>query len=257
MSDDSVSYYSDRGNRLAYTGTPGDSPVLTCELYIKWYALYLVEPDKTVRQVPLELRELEQYAEGESVVGDHCWNPYVIQRLADAKDWIIDDLSFDLLVGRWHTNRDEAVTVFQRLNAYEAVERACQEPTLLDALAWIAVWDTERVVVQARSDYRSPEGQQWETCFKILFQDVLEKYPDRREDYRTEDWTLKDNRSNSSDEFLALCNEVERLIRDSAFHLISGQADMVAGLIMAQLAHVHGLVPRKTKAAHGQELQSD
>lgn len=100
-------YESPHGHLLVYGGVPGDSPVLTCELYSKWYALYLVEPDKTVRPVPLDLRELEQYAEGASVVGDHCWNPYVLQRLADAKDWLIDDLSFDLMVGRWHANRGE------------------------------------------------------------------------------------------------------------------------------------------------------
>lgn len=100
-------YESPHGHPLVYGGVPGDSPVLTCELYSKWYALYLVEPDKTVRPAPLDLRELEQYAEGASVVGDHCWNPYVLQRLADAKDWLIDDLSFDLMVGRWHANRGE------------------------------------------------------------------------------------------------------------------------------------------------------
>ena len=100
-------YYSDRGNRLTYTGAPGASPVLTCELYTKWYGLYLVEPDGSVRMAPIELHELEEHAEGESVVGDHCWNPSVILRLCADKNWRIDDLSFDLLVGRWHTSRDE------------------------------------------------------------------------------------------------------------------------------------------------------
>ncbi len=60
----------------------------------------------------------------------------------------------------------------------------------------------------------------------------------------TADWTRKKGQSNSSDEFLQLCEAVERLIRADAFHLIAGRADMTARLIMAQLAHVHGLAPR-------------
>lgn len=59
----------------------------------------------------------------------------------------------------------------------EAVARACQEPTLLDALAWIAIWETERVVQQAirneKSGERNPDGSQWDTCFKLSFQDVM------------------------------------------------------------------------------------
>lgn len=56
-----------------------------------------------------------------------------------------------------------------------------------------------------------------------------------------EDWTCKDGRANSSDEYLRLVAEVEQLIRRSAHSLIAGRAQDVAGLIMAQLAHVHGL----------------
>ena len=57
------------------------------------------------------------------------------------------------------------------------------------------------------------------------------------------DWTAKNGKSNSSDEYLRLVAEVERLIRDDAHMLISGKADKTAGLIMAQLAHKHGLAP--------------
>lgn len=63
------------------------------------------------------------------------------------------------------------------------------------------------------------------------------------------DWTVDpaSGRSNSSDEFEGLCRAVERLIRDSAHDLISGDAGTVARLIMAQLAHKHGLGPLETK----------
>lgn len=58
------------------------------------------------------------------------------------------------------------------------------------------------------------------------------------------DWTCgEDGRADTSPRFVALCREVERLIRGCAHDLIAGRADRTAGLIMAQLAHKHGLVP--------------
>jgi transcriptional regulator with XRE-family HTH domain len=58
------------------------------------------------------------------------------------------------------------------------------------------------------------------------------------------DWTVgADGRSNSSAAFVALRDAVERIIRDDSHTLISGRAGSTAGLIMAQLAHVHGLRP--------------
>lgn len=59
------------------------------------------------------------------------------------------------------------------LNITEATKRACEEPTLLDALAWICVWESERVVQQAR------ENPQWETCFKVCLRSVLDNYPQK------------------------------------------------------------------------------
>jgi dihydroneopterin aldolase len=61
-----------------------------------------------------------------------------------------------------------------------------------------------------------------------------------------DDWTIdpETHRSNSSPEYLRLVEHVARLIRNSAHDLIGGRAESVARLIMAQLAHVHGLAPR-------------
>lgn len=63
------------------------------------------------------------------------------------------------------------------------------------------------------------------------------------------DWTrnAKSGRSNDSPQFAALCSEVERIIRGDAHTLLSGRADITAGLIMAQLAHVHKLAPPPPK----------
>lgn len=58
--------------------------------------------------------------------------------------------------------------------------------------------------------------------------------------------------SNSSPKFLEICDEVERLIRSSAHTLISGNADHVARLIVAQLAHVHGMTPSSVSNSEGE-----
>jgi DNA-binding NtrC family response regulator len=61
------------------------------------------------------------------------------------------------------------------------------------------------------------------------------------------DWTTDKNtgRSNSSPQFMALVNEIERLIRSDAHALIAGNAGSTARLIMAQLAHKHHLRPAR------------
>lgn len=60
------------------------------------------------------------------------------------------------------------------------------------------------------------------------------------------DWTRNSEtrNSNESSEFLRLVHIVEGIIRRDSHNLINGQADKTARLIMAQLAHVQGLVPR-------------
>ena len=57
------------------------------------------------------------------------------------------------------------------MNITEATKRACEEPTLLDALSWICVWESERVVKYVREH----EGR-WETCFKLCLGEVMENY---------------------------------------------------------------------------------
>jgi hypothetical protein len=60
------------------------------------------------------------------------------------------------------------------------------------------------------------------------------------------DWTCDESgRSNSSEAFVGLVAAVESLIRGEAASLIAGRADTVAGLIVAQLAHAHGLIPEE------------
>lgn len=60
------------------------------------------------------------------------------------------------------------------------------------------------------------------------------------------DWTCKAGSTQrySSKKFLTLVKEVDRLIKNSAFFLISGELDSVARLIVTQLAHVQHLAPQ-------------
>lgn len=60
------------------------------------------------------------------------------------------------------------------------------------------------------------------------------------------DWTCdKTGRSNSSDKFEELCLDVESMIKGGASSLLHGNAYVVARLIVAQLAHVHKLAPKR------------
>ena len=61
------------------------------------------------------------------------------------------------------------------------------------------------------------------------------------------DWTVdpETHGSNSSPEFRQLVSEVARLIKGEAHSLLGGQVESAAQLIMAHLAHKHGLAPRK------------
>lgn len=66
----------------------------------------------------------------------------------------------------------------------EAIARACQEPTMVDALSWICVWESERVVRQAHQFFntgiRQPDGKGWDTCFRVCIKAVMDAYLDRR-----------------------------------------------------------------------------
>jgi hypothetical protein len=59
------------------------------------------------------------------------------------------------------------------------------------------------------------------------------------------DWTVANGMCNNSNNFLRLRDEIQELIVDSAYLLLTGRSADVAGSILAQLAHKHGLKPSK------------
>jgi hypothetical protein len=62
----------------------------------------------------------------------------------------------------------------------QAIDRACQEPTLVDALSWICLWECERVVAQALrnvpNNIRDADGKSWDTCFGYCIRLVMDAY---------------------------------------------------------------------------------
>jgi len=69
------------------------------------------------------------------------------------------------------------------MNVVEAAKKACEEPTLSEALSWIAVWENDRAVKQALENTKtgnltgSHHGGLWDTCFGVCFDKILELYP--------------------------------------------------------------------------------
>ncbi len=67
----------------------------------------------------------------------------------------------------------------------EVIDQACKEPTLLDALSWIATWECERVIPEAHEflsgrKERQVDGTGWTTCFHWLIKEVMEQYPQQK-----------------------------------------------------------------------------
>lgn len=63
------------------------------------------------------------------------------------------------------------------MNIQEAVNRACEEKELIDALTFICNWEADRAIKQAiknhDENYVDADGKGWDTCFKICIKEVL------------------------------------------------------------------------------------
>lgn len=67
------------------------------------------------------------------------------------------------------------------MNISQAVVRACEEPTLVEALSWIAVWESEHAIKQAllwkeTGVSTASHGGGWDTCFKYCFTLVFQEW---------------------------------------------------------------------------------
>ena len=62
------------------------------------------------------------------------------------------------------------------MNIDDATKQACKESTLLDALTWICVWESEPVVKQVKKNLTDSDGKGWDTCFKMCLKKVIDEY---------------------------------------------------------------------------------
>ena len=96
---------SDRGFPLIRTHvdgplTSGDR-VITAELYVKWYSLYLIENGKAYQ---LQYGAFEEFApEGQSYFCDHCPNPRAVEAYAEENGIYLDPCFIEICWGRWVT----------------------------------------------------------------------------------------------------------------------------------------------------------
>jgi hypothetical protein len=64
-------------------------------------------------------------------------------------------------------------------NIEDAVKKACKQPTLLDALTYMAIWESGRIVEQAKDNLAMANlgMKSWDSCFNYCFKKVFEEYP--------------------------------------------------------------------------------
>ncbi|GAF99996.1 unnamed protein product [marine sediment metagenome] len=67
---------------------------------------------------------------------------------------------------------DSPIVFHSSMKVNEAAEIACSQPTLEEALAWMAVWESERVIKFVKAN----PGKQWDTCFRRCFEEVLSRF---------------------------------------------------------------------------------
>lgn len=96
-------YYSPRDHRLIAKETL-DKPVLTCESYTKWYNLYLLNPDGSITEI--NGLDLDEHYDGHAWI-DHIYNPEAVKAYCEAKDYYLDEQSYELIVGRWVIESEE------------------------------------------------------------------------------------------------------------------------------------------------------
>lgn len=92
-------YYSDRGIPLLLNYEPTNQPIVTVENYMKWYSLYLVQPDGTVSKLSFD--EAAERSMREAAYSDHCFNPIYAVKAATNAGAYVQEEALEMIVGRW------------------------------------------------------------------------------------------------------------------------------------------------------------
>ena len=87
---------SPRGHRFVYQR--GKPNVITVEMYEKWYELWVTQPDGSYKA--LSFLDLEDGFHG-TPYRDHDPNPSAVDAYAERTGATVDELSMELMTGRW------------------------------------------------------------------------------------------------------------------------------------------------------------
>lgn len=96
-----TNYYSERSVPLVLNKKVS-IPTLTVENYCKWYNLYLVKPCGSV--TPITFGDLDE-GSGMHAGTDHVFYPPAVQEYAKRNGYYIDECSFEMIVGRYETEK--------------------------------------------------------------------------------------------------------------------------------------------------------
>ena len=66
------------------------------------------------------------------------------------------------------------------MNITEATAKACEQPTLIDALSWICVWETKRIIKRYKKNLNTAIIETnhgvWKACFNYCIENVMDNY---------------------------------------------------------------------------------
>lgn len=87
----------------------GQQPVVTVEMYSKWYGLFVVRvgyDEITIEEYPFP-DDLEFCAGNQTPFLDHAPNPVVVARWATKNGFYVDDVAMEMMIGRWEREYHE------------------------------------------------------------------------------------------------------------------------------------------------------
>lgn len=99
-------FISDRNIPLI-TQKTYDQPILTVENYEKWYSLFLIYPDGSVKAVKTKVINATMKKHEDAAWVDHCFHPILYKKLAEDNGWLIDPVVLEVITGRWVLEKDE------------------------------------------------------------------------------------------------------------------------------------------------------
>jgi hypothetical protein len=81
-------------------------PIVTVEDYIKWYDVYVIQPDGSIvvaSEAYSEIWDSMERRMKKSFFGDHCWHPGGIELFAELIGGVVDPDALGALTVRWIT----------------------------------------------------------------------------------------------------------------------------------------------------------